>query len=693
MGPNMKIKDRALMRERLLSLACIVLTLMMASLFYFGDLLPSMAAALTADHYLRLVEALVFSILVAFLIYGSLVHQLGRLGWLARLSRAPIAESAGDGSTGSASVAVLVPSYREEPAVVRRTLLSAALQGQPALRVVLLIDDPAPLPGTLADGGLRASRALPGEVEAILAAPARRFAAALEALPSEAAAAATALAALHDEAAAQLQVWAKDWPRDDHADDFFAATVLPNFASEHQAAAAGLRGRIPSAAELAASHRLIAARFGARLTSFERKIWVNLPHEPNKAMNLNAYIACLGRRFRITADAGGASLLPAADGALADLEVPAADFLVTLDADSVILAGYVRRLVGLMQAAGNERLAVAQTPYAAFPRAPSRLERLAGATTDVQLLLHQGFTRYGATFWVGANAVLRHAALLDIKEQGTERGFVVERFIQDRTVIEDTESTIDLVAKGWSLYNLPERLAFSATPPDFGALIIQRRRWACGGLLVLPKLAGHLATALRERRRPVRAVAAEALIRAHYLGSLAWVPVAVLALLLVPFSDATALSLWLPLTALPYFVVYGRDLALTGYRGVADLPRIYALNLLLLPVNLAGAVGSLRQAATGRKVPFRRTPKIAGRTAASPGLIGAVWALLIWCALCTLSDLWLGNWMHAAFVGLNGAMLGYAAFVLVGWRESLADLGIALSERRRLPTLRVARSG
>ena len=590
-------------------------------------------------------------------------------------------------------MAVLVPSYREEPAVVRHTLLSAALQGHPALRVVLLIDDPAPLLNEIPDSGLRAARALPGEVEAMVAGPAQHFAAALNALPSDGATAAAALAALHDEAPARLQAWAADWPRGDHADDFFAATVLGSFADEHHAAAANLRRAVPSPADPAASRRLLLARFSARLTSFERKTWVNLPHEPNKAMNLSAYIACRGRRLRIASEPGGNRLVPASDGAPADLEVPAADFLVTLDADSVVLAGYIRRLVGIMQAPGNERLAVAQTPYAAFAQAPSRLERLAGATTDVQLLLHQGFTHYGATFWVGANAVIRHAALLDIEEQGTERGFVVRRFIQDRTVIEDTESTIDLVAKGWSLYNLPERLAFSATPPDFGALIIQRRRWACGGLLVLPKLLVLLATALRERRRPVRAVVAEAFIRAHYLGSLAWVPVAVLALLLVPFSDATALSLWLPLTAVPYFVVYGRDLALAGYRGLVDLPRIYALNLLLLPVNLAGALGSLRQAATGSKVPFRRTPKIAGRTAASPGLLVAIWGLAIWCAFCLASDLWLGNWMHAAFVGLNGAMLGYAAFALVGWRETLADLGMALPERRLLPTLGVVRSG
>ena len=61
------------------------------------------------------------------------------------------------------------------------------------------------------------------------------------------------------------------------------------------------------------------------------------------------------------------------------------------------------------------------------------------------------------------------------------------------TLIEDTESSVDLAARGWRLENYPERLAFSATPPDFGALLIQRRRWANGGLLILPKLLRYVA--------------------------------------------------------------------------------------------------------------------------------------------------------------------------------------------------------
>ena len=33
-------------------------------------------------------------------------------------------------------------------------------------------------------------------------------------------------------------------------------------------------------------------------------------------------------------------------------------------------------------------------------------------------------------------------------------------------MIEDTESTVDLIDRGWRLYNYPDRLAYSATPPD-----------------------------------------------------------------------------------------------------------------------------------------------------------------------------------------------------------------------------------
>ena len=122
-------------------------------------------------------------------------------------------------------------------------------------------------------------------------------------------------------------------------------------------------------------------------------------------------------------------------------------------------------------------VAVIQTPYSSYRGAPTRIERIAAATTDIQHMLHQGMTYYDATFWVGANAVIRKAALDDICVVSTEGTRTVKTYIQDRTVIEDTESSIDLGYFGWHLVNYPERLSYSATPPDFGSLVVQRRRW------------------------------------------------------------------------------------------------------------------------------------------------------------------------------------------------------------------------
>ena len=58
--------------------------------------------------------------------------------------------------------------------------------------------------------------------------------------------------------------------------------------------------------------------------------------------------------------------------------------------------------------------------------------------------------------------MIRKRALEDIVETEFVGGFEVRRYIQDRTVIEDTESSIDLGTHGWTLVNYPERLSYSA---------------------------------------------------------------------------------------------------------------------------------------------------------------------------------------------------------------------------------------
>ena len=183
-------------------------------------------------------------------------------------------------------------------------------------------------------------------------------------------------------------------------------------------------------------YRRLASLLHVEIKSFERKRYSNLSHQANKAMNLNSYIGLMGRSFR-EVKSNAKPYLVECESSEATLAVPDAEYLLTLDADSIVLPDYALRLTHILMK--NPRVAVAQTPYSAFPGAPGLLERVAGATTDIQYIIHQGFTRFAATYWVGANAMLRLSALRDICTYTEERGYRLPVFIQERTVIEDTE--------------------------------------------------------------------------------------------------------------------------------------------------------------------------------------------------------------------------------------------------------------
>ena len=685
--------DRSLKipRELLLSYLGIGVTLI-ASLAALGGITLSIVRATASYRWGAGLGQTLFLAIAAFLIYGGLVYQLARIGHLRRLlAHRPAGEKElcrFFHRRHAPAITILVPSYKEDPRVVRRTLLSAALQDYPRRRVVLLIDDP-PKSTRPADVDLLvAARSLPEEVQEFLEKPAEHFSDALDGLmkridcgPLDHSREAACLAQLYRDAAIWFEEKAVGYPVADHADKLFVELTFRRPAQEYREKADGVGRQGPAGwprpQDLVKEYRRLVARFRVDVSSFERKRFANLSHEPNKAMNLNSYIGLLGQDWSFVQRAGELFLEPAEPGR-ADLSVPDADYVLMVDADSVIAPDYALRLAHLLVQPGHERIAVVQTPYSAFPNAPGMLERTAGATTDIQYLIHQGFTAHGATFWVGANALARRAALEDIAELDTEGGYPIRRFIQDRTVIEDTESTVDLIARGWQLHNYPERLAWSATPQDFGSLLIQRRRWANGGLLILPKLIRHLV-----RGTKMSTALREAFMRGHYLASLAVVNAGLLLMLTLPFDDAVV-GPALPLTALPYFALYTRDLRLIGYRAT-DVLRVFALNLMLIPVNLGGVFLSLRQAWTGKKSPFGRTPKIEGRTAVPPHYLIAEGAILAMWLLGMTYEFAYGRALHGWFALSNAVFLAYAIVRFIGLRESWADLAMIITTARLAP--------
>lgn len=657
-------------------------------------------------------EAISYLVIVTVLVFSALMYLIARQGALQRFrdhQRVPRAALDNHFDADHGSMTVLVPSYSEEPSVVRATLWSAALQEYPSLKIVLLLDDP-PFPTDPAIAAqLEQSRAITGEIMHTLGEPRERATEGLAQFESDFAAAATGIVTVDAVRSLASQYhWSARWLQKqaysngplDHVETFFVSEVVGGLAMEladfaDALDAAAWEKMAPTPQRMIQLHRRLIWIFTAELETFERKKFTSLSHDANKAMNLNAYIGLMGRHFRLETPrhqttqrqdahphdaqrpdaAAGGVLWPVATEAESNYSVPDSQYLLTLDADSLLLRDYCLRLVYFLEQSENAKVAVTQTPYSSFRGAPTRIERLAGATTDIQHILHQGMSHYGAAFWVGANAVIRKRALEDIVEVETVGGFEVRRYVQDRTVIEDTESSIDLGSHGWTLVNYPERLSYSATPPDFGSLIVQRRRWANGGLLILPKLIRQV---IERKRRGEPMSILEFCLRLNYTASIAWASFGLVFLLAYPY-DSHLLSPIVLLASLPYFLAMASDLRYNGYR-FTDIFRIYGFNLILLPVNLAGVLKSLQQAMTGKKIPFARTPKVKNRTAAPLVFVVVPYLIVAFSLLTLWRDIHAENWGNAIFAGFNALLAFFSIVANIGLWHSLVDVWLGLTD-------------
>ena len=359
-------------------------------------------------------------LLVSLLTLSAVAYLLARLGHLQRIRshrRVPRAVIDALFDVTNPTLTAIIPSYKEERRVIRQTLLSAALQEFPNIRVVLLIDDPPNTTDPDAMRQLDEARALPGEIALMLDVPRRRFEHALDTYESTPAGTTVRaedigrLASCYDDAAGVLREWGEAEEITDHVDAFLVDEVMLGIAVDLETVAGALRDALASNAEISVArmrrlYRRLVWIFRAELSSFERKRFASLSHEPNKAMNLNSYLGLMGGRYRIRETPSGAIHLPVRGGSF-DLEVPDPDYVLTLDADSMLLPEYCLRLVSYMEREENADVAIVQTPYSAFRGAPTRIERISGATTDLQHIVHQGLTYYDATFWVGRE---RHPA-------------------------------------------------------------------------------------------------------------------------------------------------------------------------------------------------------------------------------------------------------------------------------------------
>lgn len=681
------ISSRECARELFGTYAAIFFTLAFLAIGVFAPTWD-LAHRIRMRSYTRVVFDAVVVAIVSMYVWGQLIYEWCRLAYIRRLrdERPPSREEL-DAilERTSERLVILVASLCEPVHTLRLTLLSAALMKHPNREVVLLIDNPPDASDPRAIAELDDTRSMVREIERTLRKQERRYADELGAVLLRQAggrldfqAESDRIRILHEQAAQWLEEQALSIEINSIAETFFVERILIASAREHRERGRKIRPHSfehssdSSEKSVLREYRLLAKEFAARVSCFERKRFENLSHTSNKATNLNSYLGLVGGNYRSVLRDGRIFLEPC-EAHEASLSARDAEYVLICDADTLLLSDYALEALREMQQPDGARIGIAQAPSLAIPGSPVPLQLTAGAETDLHRILCLGSSEHGAAFWLGSNAMIRRQALEDICEIDVEDGFPVKRYIKDQTLVEDIESTIDFLAHDWEIFNLTGKLAYRGTPASYGALLVQRRRWAGGGLVNLTKYLRCLA------RRPdwMRRVP-EALLRLHHLGAQS-VNLGGLLLPLLILARAPLRGWWLWI-AVPYYALCQRDLAACGYK-FRDLLRLLALNLLLIPVNVMGTIGALHRAWTGKNRTFPRTPKSGERITMPPGYVVVA---LVSPLLMILASAWSAKhreWSSALFCGINTLLLGYGFFSFVGLRDGAHDLRLALRSR------------
>ncbi len=246
-----------------------------------------------------------FLSIVVFQIFGTGIYLVARLGYFKRISsHQPASQQELEAFLDAQAVpplVILVPSYKEEAQIIKQTLLAAALQDYPNRRVVLLIDDP-PAPSTQEERlQLNAARKAPKEICLVLEPQAellqrawQDFATRLSQGALHVATEMDILAALYEDVATWFKQQAEIFPRGTHTEAFFVQQVLlqPFHAFRLKAQELQTRASILSPGEIVQEYQRLVSLFQVEISSFERKKYRNLSHEPNKAMNLYSGPVC-----------------------------------------------------------------------------------------------------------------------------------------------------------------------------------------------------------------------------------------------------------------------------------------------------------------------------------------------------------------------------------------------------------------
>jgi cellulose synthase (UDP-forming) len=299
------------------------------------------------------------------------------------------------------------------------------------------------------------------------------------------------------------------------------------------------------------------------------------PNTGFKAGGINAFINRLGR------------------------DLPAADLLCILDADSVPTPTFLREMVPYLQ--DDPRLAFVQAPQYYGNGAASPVAAASATQQSVFAnFISEGKQESDAMFFCGTNVVFRLAALRDIGGLRTD------------SVTEDYATSMLLHRRGWRSQYCNAAYVAGVGPTDLGAYWTQQSRWSVGNLescrAALPQILFGRGFSFPQRWEYL-------LSGTYYLVGVNTVVTMIAPTLYLLFNIRPLL-----MSPIVYVIAYLPNVILANWfyfatmaqRGFTtrQLFRAQCLTFITFPVFVGSAVAAL----LGRKRAFAVTPKGAGAT-------------------------------------------------------------------------------
>ncbi len=217
--------------------------------------------------------------------------------------------------------------------------------------------------------------------------------------------------------------------------------------------------------------------FSINIEVFMRTKYGNLEQQKTKAGNLTAYSSILGGTWSVKKNKSGKSELVASEKGK---YVMPPKYFASFDCDTVVKPEYIIRKVSFLERKENASVGLIQSPYIVPAPEVSNVASASGTQSYWFLPVSVGISTVKSAFWLGYNGLIRFEAVRKIKT------FLAE------TIIEDTENSLKIRKAGYTIFTSPEEQCITFSPVNIKSLRVQRIRWSCGGFNLLKILLGSM---------------------------------------------------------------------------------------------------------------------------------------------------------------------------------------------------------